>query len=307
MVYFVIYSLIFFFCSLMPSSLSAFIYEITVMRIPLSSDGSYYYFIGCSDFHDNSHAQALSQREQLLHIFDKANRLHTHIILEDLNSPNVHGKQGCKNFMLSCEKGVLAQLTQDLQRNGYRAENVEYRFGRVIALSEFLKNVEINAQSNPYNYASACALRVDDILHEVDDVLEEIQKYRDGVLCNALYAAGCEKIKQSLKQFKFLQQKEKSIATFCLDNSTVANRLLFLKQLLTFDTDLLDFKMLHSIVGVQNKQCAVVIAGGTHIAHLSELLKNVGFEQVEYCSYRKYSFEHVQPVSLELLQKYSIR
>ena len=302
-----IYSIFIFLFSVMPLSLSAFIYEITVMRVPLSADGSYYYFIGCSDFHDDSHVQALSQREQLLDILGKANRVHTHIILEDLNSPNVQGKQGCKNFMLSCKKGTLAQLTQDLQRSGYRAENVEYRFGRAIALSEFLKGLEINAQSNPYNYSSACALSVDDILNEVHDALEEIKSYSDGALCNTLYAAGCEKITQSLERFKFLSQKEKSIATFCIDNSTVANRLLFLKQLLTFDTDLLDFKMLHSIVGVQNKQCSVVIAGGTHIAHVRELLKKIGFNQVEQCSYNNYSFEHVQPLSLELLQKYIMR
>lgn len=293
---------------------SAFIYDIQVMRAqnPLTND--YRYFIGCSDFHDKSDSSTSSQRKDILSILKGCSKKKVKILLEDLNSPNCSGKQMCGRFILKSKRGTLAQLTQDLANKGLDVENVEYRYGRVIALSGILHDIA----RSPYQCQPACALRVASLLDEVNNALEEIKTYSDGLLLDGLYQRGCARVRSMLKIFDLENQKNKSIAAFCADNTRVHDRLTFLKKLLTFDSDVLDFKIVHAVLTAKNKGTVVAFAGGTHIARACALLKNVGYDQIESTSIKLDSQEDLakcimthetscvqpRPVSLELLQKY---
>ena len=216
-----------------------FIYDIHVMRTFNQKTGNYHYFIGCSDFHDKNHALVHVQRPKIISILNSANKKNIKVLLEDLNSPNYLGRQNCKNFILKSKQGILAQLTQDLQRNGLDVDNVEYRYARVIGLSGMLHDIT----RSPYYYQPACALRVSVLLDEIEQAMHEVATYQDSPLLQNLYQQGCNKIKKRIKALDFECQKYKSIADFCAQNTQIHNRLAFLKHLLTFDGDLLDFKL----------------------------------------------------------------
>ena len=62
--------------------------------------------------------------------------------------------------------------------------------------------------------------------------------------------------------------------------TTPKSRLPFLKDLLTFDSILLDLQMTHSIINMQNKLNFLAIAGGSHIKRVAKLLTKFGYEPV---------------------------
>ena len=90
---------------------------------------------------------------------------------------------------------------------------------------------------------------------------------------------------------KLRNYADKSIVEYLENISSEKNRLNILKKLLTFDSALLDMKMIHSIVTGQAKERIIAVAGGSHIVRMKVLLHDLGYEQVKTLkngSYREY-------------------
>lgn len=298
----------------MPASY-AYIYEIQVMRRWMPQEQRFQYLIGCSDYHDKLNSANKWQRKELCNLLAGCNKSVTQVLLEDLSSPNDADTCACGHFFLRSERGMLARLTKEIEGLGVAVQNLEYRYCRAISLSGVLARWK----ANPYQFQPACAIRVSSFIDEIESTMDSIAQYEDGPALSALYAKECARVKYAAKQLGLTQASDQSVASFCARSRT-HDRLAFLKRLLTFDSPLLDCKLVHAIVNAVEKDRIITIAGGTHIGRMCTMLQKVGFERVEsselpaplgtsisqavgLCITNRHD-KKPEPISLELLKKF---
>lgn len=295
----------------------SFIYEISVLRLKNPSNTGHY-FIGCGDFHTQNHSFTAIQKQGVISQFSRQINKKIKILVEDLSSKTVMSERVCGPFSGGDNNGILAGLSQQLEQLGLHVKNVEYRYVRVASLSEILNNVT----ANPYSFRSACAFRVSVLIDEAMKIIREVEQYNDGLILNLIYQQGCACVEQMISSLLLNKQKGKTVASFCHDNSTLFNRIPFLRKLLTFDSSLVDFRLLHEIVNADDEQTVIAFAGGTHIKRVCHILKKIGYEEVESVSVTyPYIFDIrscceggnlasitssvcPNPIGLELLEKY---
>lgn len=279
----------------------------------------YTYVIGCSDYHDKKHPANKRQRTSICEILNQSNKNELLLVVEDVNSPSNSGDATCGTFFLNSGQGVLAQLTKECRAIGLDVVNLEYRYCRVIGLCGILAA----PSRNPYQFQPACIIRMEKLLNEVEKTLDEVYRYQDGLLLRFIYSKECSKVKSWICALNIAREKQSSIAQFCYRYVHHANRLAWVKQMLTFDSALLDCKIVHHLINAPiAKRKLVVVAGGTHIDRVSAILECVGFEHVFTASGQLPRDKHIRhavnvdycignnmqpkPVNIDLLKHYIV-
>lgn len=268
-------------------STQPFIYHITVLKKWDPSYGREQIFIGCGDFHDKSHTSTAEQNKQINAFLLQCPAHNTKVLVEDLSSPNCAGGLTCGPYMINSRGGILGGLTEKCGKLGIAAANVEYRYCRVVALSPALRDLK----SDPRSLPSVKNTKVVSIAQEIDAVMHEIKQYNDGDMLNKYYKNGLKEIAAQLNKLKFATNGEASVADYLHATTNQENRLEFIKWLLTFDSNLLDLKMVHEVINSRDKRTIVSFAGGSHITRVIDMLKKCGYEQV-YSSDEDYQREY---------------
>lgn len=262
--------------AIMGGTSQAYIYELKVLRKWEPKLQDYSYFIGLSDFHDKTHPVNGQQQQEIQHLLAQCNKRTTKIVLEDLSSAGSNGRFSCGRFLVNSRGGILGGLATTCRNQGFEVKNIEYRFCRVCALSPVLNNLH----QCPHSFPSVHMTPVASLAQEVDAVMDEVQSYQDGEI-DVCYQECIHQIKPQLQNLKDQHGTTVSVADYVTSNTSDHDRLEFLKQLLTFDSTLLDLKMVHEVLNPGNKTRVIAISGGAHIGRAADLLINKGgFEQV---------------------------
>lgn len=252
-----------------------FIYEATLLKRWVPEHKRFNYFIGISDFHDRKHTANEAQLAHIEQLLDQQDKQTTMIITEDLSTePNSDAGWFCGQFKINSKGGILGGLTKTCQQKGFKVDNVEYRYCRVAALGPLLTNVREALCECP----SACKLLVADMANEVHYAINTLSTH-SAALAQA-YKKLLKKIPMQLDQLKLTKNSTHSVADYIQENSKDSNRLSLLEELLTFDTDLVDFKLAHSVLTAQNYHKVIAFAGGSHISRVITLLLATGYKQV---------------------------
>jgi hypothetical protein len=257
----------------MSTSGYGYIYDITILRRWNRPTNSYQYIIGCSDYHDTTHSIGKAQREELLKLFSAIDKDNTLIIVEDLGSPNGSAFYVCDTLRLSPNDGLLSSFASACKVCQLDVCNIEYRYARVIALSEIIRYPERNFFASK----AACTLRVGQVCQEIMHTIHEIRAYQDCLSVTLAYHHICRSIERIIRGLQLNVLQNDSIAQLCQSNCHIPG---FIKHLLTFDSRLLDCKGVHTIINAPHKKKIVLLAGGTHIDRMSEMLILVGFEYI---------------------------
>lgn len=267
------------FCGLMSAALCGYGYDVKALRKWQPEFNRYHYWVGFSDFHDRTHAANKIQRKKIeehLPTYDPQDIL---VLVEDLSSPNSDGRLGCGSFYINSRTGILAGLGNFCKNNKVPYCNVEYRYCRVVALGPVINNIH----ADPAVFPSTQKMTVTHLMQEIE------QAYNDLLLGNhsALFKTVLEEksvlIQKEMKKLNLMRDHNKTIANYLATNSTPANRLDVVKNLLTFDGILVGFKMVDATMKAPHKEKIIAFAGGTHINEAYELLQKVGgYEPVSH-------------------------
>lgn len=258
----------------------AFIYEAKTMRKWDSAHNRYHYFIGLSDFHDKTHQVNGNHLAIIENVIRKSNPSDIKIVLEDLSSASTTGRQACGRFMVNSRGGVLGGLATTCKNMGHEADNIEFRYCRVTALGPVLNNLQQSVDAFP----SVSMTPMQTLHREIADTIDEIKTYEDGNILKPLYQKSLDEVQKLFKMLHLDQHLTGSVAQYLKTHSTQKDRLELLKHLLTFDSALLDIRIVHSVLRSAHISKTMVIAGGAHINKAAELLEKAGYQQVNNTS-----------------------
>lgn len=257
----------------------AYVYQVQVIQ-SRDSQARPQVIIGLSDFHDKMHPANNAQRTVFLNMLSSIKQRDSYVVItEDLSSPNVYGAHQVHQYTISSRQGMLAGLTQDCQKRGVATYNLEYRYGRVIAFGQLLHQ----PLAHPFQHQPACIITIADLLDEVEKMASYVHQSLVGQQSNALFVKQYAKMKKAIKRLELSQYRTSSCAAFLHCCTTQVDRTAFLKELLTFDSCLIDCAMVDHIAKAQQATHVIVVAGGTHITRTFEHLKNQGYTQ-SFCS-----------------------
>jgi hypothetical protein len=258
-------------------SSQAFIYEIKILERYSPELQANQYFIGCSDFHDKVHQANKEQSAVIERIFANCDKCRTKALVEDLSSPNSKGCASCGRFYINSRGGVLGGLTQKGKSMGVDIDNLEFRYCRVTTLGPVLNNI----RANMFELPSVASIYMDKLRQEVMQNIHEIQGYNDGPELAKLYNGLIADIAKKMQTLKIDAHGSMTVAQFLAHHARDDfQRLELIKQLLTFDSELLDIKIVHETLAAKNKKHVVAIAGGSHIEKSARMLEKVGFKPV---------------------------
>ncbi|MFC1842719.1 hypothetical protein ACFLYU_03625 [Candidatus Dependentiae bacterium] len=259
----------------------AFIYDIRVMRKWDPNNHHYCYFIGLGDFHDKHHKVTPLQSKQIDTLVQKCVPEKTKLIVEDIGSHGSGGRRCCGKFYINPNGGILGGLANKYRKRGLKSvDNVEYRFCRVVSLAPVVNNIHANYNS----FLPTRIICVHNFQKEIVYTAKEILGYKDSHDLNSWYKKCVAHSVKDMQDLKFNSMSKMSVANYIYANANnqdnqnrAKNRLRFIKKLLTFDSCLIDAKIVHSIVSSPEKQNALVIAGGSHIRNVSRVLQSIGY------------------------------
>ena len=255
---------------------SAFIYDLTLLKGVNPHTGKKQLFLGCSDYHDKSHALTNAQLAAIEQKLAECNPRTTHVYTEDLSSRSSDGKSGCGRFAVKSQGGILGGLTGKCQSLGLAIDNIEYRFCRVAAISPVLNNLEANL----FSFPSVSNTQIADLVNEIEQVMREVRSYNDGAALNNYYVRSLQEISQQLGELGLAHNSALSVAQFLNSRVSVSDRMHMLKLLLTFDSVLLDLKLVHRIVHSDSN--VIAFTGGSHIERVADVLEEIlGFKQMQ--------------------------
>ena len=250
-----------------------FIYKVDVLKKWDPKQNRNVFFIGCSDFHDKSHAANGPQRQFISRLLAACDKKRTKVLIEDLASMNHNGKSARIEINRRAQPGILAGFTDECKQLGVPVINLEYRYDRVLSVAGLLKN----AMVSPHSYRPACTICVGQVKKEFDDAIAQIKQYSDGPQLAKLYEKGIVSALKQSKDFNFDSDPSRNIASYLIAKAKNSLRNAFIKRLLTFDSVLLDFKFIHE--ALESKEPVVVaLAGGTHIERAIAILQQMGYE-----------------------------
>lgn len=255
-------------------ALYSFVYNANVLRLHMDAMHDYQYVIGASDFHDKWHHANDAQRTMLERILNGCSKRDTLVITEDLSSCNVNGCRGCANFTINSSKGILAGLTTYCSNHWIPVVNVEYRYCRVAALGPVINNIT----AVPTTFPSTNSITVQQLIDEVNKIIDEVSKYNNSKTLHTEYKKHIDHIKTYMKNLKMFEHATKTVAEYIQVTTTPANRMARVKELLTFDSVLLDMRIIHEILKAPTKKQIVIFAGGTHIENVSHWLQKIGYK-----------------------------
>lgn len=260
---------------LMGQHVYAYIYEVKILRRWDEEKNRYQYVIGLSDFHDKIHAVNQQQLDYLTGLFRRCVAQQPKIVVEDISSPGFMGRMTCGRFYVDSRGGILGGLAKVCQDAGMcHVDNIEYRYCRVTSLGPVVNAASVDIAKIP----STATITIGDLLYEVEELSAEIMRYHDGRSPDKLYAEILKESKNEIARLKLSEFKCISVAAYVARHLPNNNRPEGIKRLLTFDSALLDAKMLHQIYNFHESETVLAIAGGAHIARVSDMLESVGYE-----------------------------
>jgi hypothetical protein len=255
----------------------SFIYQAQILQ---RWDSHYQYYqtiIGLGDFHDKKHPSTGQQRQYLEHVLNACDKHNTHVVVEDLSSTNCHGCHGCGPFILNSRAGILGGLTDSCRRLCLSVTNLEYRYCRVVALGPIFNNHDMPI----HTFQSARAVPLEALYREIMREINEILTYRDGMTLERYYRQCIDPILTSVKQIHLDVHKKMTVADYLTTYATTSKiRSQLLNRLLTFDSALFDCKVIHAINQASDKKTIIVVAGGTHINHMTCILNMIGYKHI---------------------------
>lgn len=258
------------------SSCNAFVYETLILKRWNGALGRYQYFVGLSDFHDKSHPANNEQLDQLKKIIQKSSPSSVVVGSEDISSPGMNRSKLCGQFFVQAQGSILGGFVQACRSHGLVCNNFEYRYCRVAALGPILNNLEADIRS----CVSAKEITVAALVQEIEAIFSELRSYQDGNVMRDFYELCIAGVKEQMKQLGLYTHQNDSVANYLATTTTPNNRLALLKRLFTFDTVLLDLRMLHSVLAEQIRLAYLAFAGGSHIVRVAQLLSKCGYEWV---------------------------
>lgn len=255
----------------------AYTYQVRVLKKYNSYLKRNQYIIGCSDYHEKSDPANEVQRSYVESLLKKYSRQELTCIVEDLSSINSNGRMACCGYVLSTSGllGGIAQLARSLRKD---VDNIEYRYCRVAGIGPLLTYPD----KDPKHFVSSCALTVGSLYNEVMNEIKIIRRYNDGSLLNNFYNRSIEDVTRAMNRLEISYNQKKSIAQFCAQRKNSKYQQ-FLQELCTFDSELVDSKLIHSIVGISDKPYILIFAGGAHINNVFDVLGRIGYHH-EYSS-----------------------
>ena len=262
------------FLTCIPLICSGYIYDITRLAKKDSHDAEPI-FVGLSDFHDKANQAnvvQISALEQALGgITEK-----TKFIVEDLSSHNSQGRFACGHYFVNSRGGILGGLADTVKSKGFAVENIEYRYCRVTSLGPVLNNV----REPLHKFASVASTTIQALYAEIHATIKEIEAYNDGPVLQKMYQSIIKDVRAQVVALQFESHNALSVADYLNARSTQATRMSLLKKLLTFDSSLLDAKLVHSVVTTKDTRNIVAIAGGSHIVRVAEMLQKIGYKKI---------------------------
>lgn len=268
--------------------------------------------VGFYDYHLKTHPINKNHRMYIESLLKRFLVGKGKLIVEDLGSVNNDGKMICCNFGINSAEGVLGQLANKARSLGVKVDNIEYRYCRVAGIGPLLNNL----QAHPHSFRSSATINTASLHKEVVDEIEKIKKYNDGKLLNDYYKRTVNVIGAALLKINF---KDKgTIADYCKTLQSKHYRQ-ELEKLCIFDSALIDMNIMHAITSSPDEPLIFVIAGGSHIEHVSSLLKRIGYESLLQTSTPAVSGlkkvlnsdssitscdVHPQPIDLTIIEKF---
>ncbi len=267
----------FLWCTLITVSAQAYIYEIRVVRGWDETQARYQYLIGLSDFHDKIDAANKTQMDTLKAAFTQCCSRDPKIIVEDISSKGSQGRMCCGNFFVESHGGILGGLTEICKSCGVKdVDNIEYRYCRVTSLGPIINNLNGSLDSFP----SSKAITIGSLLEEIDMFIAELTTFAQGGIVNNYYKTSVAQLFQEIAALQLRDHKEMSVADYIATHEKDAGRLALIRKLLTFDSTLLDVKMLHMLATCVGKDTVIAVAGGAHIGRVWDVLEQAGYERV---------------------------
>ncbi len=253
------------------NSLDAYIYQAIIMKKWNDLRNRYHYVIGLGDYHIKHDSVIKKQHNQLRSLLTNMDAQCCKVITEDLSVPNVDGRCGSGKFRINSRGGFLGGITEKCRNMGLDADNFEYRYARVCSIGPVLKDVT----KDPKAYPSVVGISVGDVVKEIKDESQKIVKFDDGRVLNDWYRASVEQVDKKIVAYGLTDHKM-SMADYLASKQ---NNPTLLEKLLTFDRALLDAHIVHSVVNT-NKENICLLAGGSHIERVSQMLEKVGYKRV---------------------------
>jgi len=251
--------------------LDAYIIEICGLKKQNTIKKGPQWIIGLSDLHDKNHPKSMHQKREILQFLLQLPKRESKILIEDLSSPSVHGNKTCGKFYIKVNGGVLSGFSQECRMHNLPVENHEFRFCRVSALSPLLKQVK-EASS------IASKIKVSSIYDEIKRSIERVNSFN--IAPNSLqkkFQSIVLDVKKKLKALEIVPSNNVSIQEYIETHIPLEKRADFIKNLLVFDSELLDFQLMEAALNAQGKKYVIIIAGGAHIKRIFTMLKNHGY------------------------------
>lgn len=255
----------------------AYIYEIKVLQRWDAQNSRYQYVVGLSDFHDKIHAINKQQLDYLMGLFRRCASRKPKVIIEDVSSPGCMGRMTCGRFYVDSRGGILGGLAKICQDAGIcYLDNVEYRYCRVTSLGPVVSS----SGTDPAKIVPTAVITVGDLVAEVEELCAEVRQYHDGAALNRVYAEILKGCSKEMSRLRLMESKHLSVAAYIKHYLPIHDRFEGIKRLLTFDSTLLDAKMLHQMYNFHESDAVLAIAGGAHIARVSDMLQLAGYELI---------------------------
>lgn len=238
-----------------PMLTSAYFYQLDILK---NSNAT---VKALSDYHDKDHGVTQDQKNYLKNYLTSCPRASTKLIIEDLHSV----------MRDSPEQGVLAGLALYCADHGMSVKNIEYRVKRVKALGEFV----YQSHKNPYDCVAACSITIGDLSQEIEQAIHAVLELQLPVLLQAVAKKTINEIRKNIAALGW-EDTRKTVADY-LAELPQKERLQHIKKILMCDVKLLD---LHIVGHVLAEPCQniIICAGGSHIDHVRQLLKKVGYK-----------------------------
>lgn len=250
-----------------------YFYRLRVVKKYLHSRKTPQYIVLLADYHDKKHSANQNQRTYFESLLQKCSNQKIKLIVEDLSSINNDGRMICLNYGIDCAKGVLGHLANKARSWGIDVDNVEYRYCRVASIGPLINDIK----ANPYVFKSSSTIPLVALYKEIMSEIEKIKKYDDGKKLNSFYKRAIADVRSALLKMKLCCADQERTVAHHYAAFKGNNYRHELEKLCMFDSALIDSNIMHSIACC-DATIIFVVAGGSHIQQVQELLKKMGYE-----------------------------
>ncbi len=183
-------------------------------------------------------------------------------------------------LFLSPKGGILSGLSERCRSHALDVANVEYRFCRVITLGPVLDRIRNGLSTCHDSLCATHETNISSLSDEIMRTIKEIRAYDDGAVLNDFYKQCTNEAERCIADLSFPRSCGMTVADYISRHVKDEQRLGQIKYLFTFDSSLVDSKLIHMVVNEQHKHKVVALAGGAHINAVCQLLKNIGYESI---------------------------